>query len=270
MRQCHSVRSCDAPCLSPAAGGHQPGESEPAAAAPGRQTQALHCCSSGCAARDLHPGGREELQRFLQQASVSRPELSLLRAGLAGGWGHGKDVLGGTAWPSRAEVGSVQAGRAIAASRMTEFSVKGGERLHHWPERAEAALGIDLINGVFGGKWHRVFHITDESGGQCQHTRSAQAQLWLAGLCLEQSLARGWGGFSFCFGSSVCRKQSMKSYPAQRLLRLRSEQDVPPANLPSQALLCPEFHFQKTSGEANLPPIAVDYQQGRGARFPAV
>lgn len=74
--------------------------------------------------------------------------------------------------------------------------------MHRWAEQAEVAMGIDLINGVFGGKWHRVFHITDESRGRCQHTRSAQAQLWLAGLCSEQSLAHGWGGFSFCFGSS--------------------------------------------------------------------
>lgn len=36
--------------------------------------------------------------------------------------------------------------------------------------------------------------ITDESGGQCQHTHSAQAQFWLAGLCPEQSLTHGWGG----------------------------------------------------------------------------
>lgn len=62
----------------------------------------------------------------------------------------------------------------------------------------------------------------------------------------------------------------MKSYPAQQLLRLCTEQDAFPANLPSQALLCPESHFEMTSGEANLSPITVDYQQGRGARFPAV
>lgn len=87
---------------------------------------------------------------------------------------------------------------------MTEFSAKGGERLHRWPEQAEAAVGIDLINGVFGGKWHCVFHITDENGGQCQHTRSAQAQFWLAGLFSEQNLSHDWDGFSFCFGSSKC------------------------------------------------------------------
>lgn len=80
----------------------------------------------------------------------------------------------------------------------------------------------------------------------------------------------GMGSHSALVQVSVSRKQSMKSYPAQQLLRLCSEQDVSPANLPSQALLCPESHFQITSGEANLPPIAVNYQQGKGAHLPAV
>lgn len=35
-------------------------------------------------------------------------------------------------------------------------------------------------------------------------------------------------------------------------------------------LLCPEFHFETTPGEAKVSPIAVDYQQGKGAQFPAV
>lgn len=110
------------------------------------------------------------------------------------------------AQPALAELSWAQCrqGERLLQGSMTEFSVKGGGRLRCWPERAEAAVGIDLINGVFGGKWHRVFHITDESGGQCQHTPSAQAPLWLAGLCSEQSLARGWDGFSFCFDSSKC------------------------------------------------------------------
>lgn len=40
----------------------------------------------------------------------------------------------------------------------------------------------------------RTFDITDESGGQCQQTCSTQAQLWLGGLCSEQSLTQSWGG----------------------------------------------------------------------------
>lgn len=39
-----------------------------------------------------------------------------------------------------------------------------------------------------------MFDLTGGSGRQCQHTRSTQAQLWLAGLCPEQSMTHGWVG----------------------------------------------------------------------------
>lgn len=84
-----------------------------------------------------------------------------------------------------------------------------------------------------------MLDITDESGGQCQHTRSTQAPLWLAGLCPEQSLTHGWVGMGS--HSALVQvgvgKSTLKSYPAQCLRRLCSEQGAPPANLPSQATL---------------------------------
>lgn len=94
-------------------------------------------------------------------------------------------------------------GEQLLQGRMTAFSVKEGGRLHGWPEGAEAAVGIDLINGVFGGKWHHVLRITDECGGQCQHTRSAQAQFWLAGLCSEPWRMVGMGSHSALVRVSV-------------------------------------------------------------------
>lgn len=39
-----------------------------------------------------------------------------------------------------------------------------------------------------------VFDITDESGGQCKHTHSVQAWLWLAELFPDQSVTCGWHG----------------------------------------------------------------------------
>lgn len=55
-----------------------------------------------------------------------------------------------------------------------------------------------------------MFDITDESGGQCKHAHSVQAQLWLAGLFPEQSLTRGCHGraSNLAFGQvSTCGKQ---------------------------------------------------------------
>lgn len=79
----------------------------------------------------------------------------------------------------------------------------------------------------------------------------------------------GVGSHSALVQVSIRRKQCTKSCPMQRLLRLCREQDVPPVLL-SPILLCPEFHYEVTAGEANLSPIAVDYHQGKGALFPAV
>ena len=89
-------------------------------------------------------------------------------------------------------------------------------RLHSWSQQGEAAVGVDLIDGVFGGKWHNLFDITDESGGQRQHARSTQAQFWLAGLCPEQGLTHGWDGIgshSALVQVSDCGKQPLEILP---------------------------------------------------------
>lgn len=61
-----------------------------------------------------------------------------------------------------------------------------------------------------------MFDITDESGGQCQHTRSTQARFWLAELCPEQSLTHGRGGIgshSALVQASDCGKRPLEILP---------------------------------------------------------